>query len=376
MNVEKVVNPEGKIDGYILVDSNYEPIQQVNDYLKFLKNKNYSPNTFKNYAYDLKHYFKYLESIKKWYQDIEPIDIVNFIGHLRRLENKQRPDNVNSIFEGTDRKQGGGLSGNTINRIISTISSFYDYEVLHNSNEIKKNPIPKQKDENFWRNSDRYKPFLEHAKRRLPSKRLYKVKVPEKLPRPIEKEKIEMLLESLKSWRDKSIILLMLQGGLRIGEVLGLRFEDINYAERKIIVTFRDDNENGARAKNMNYRIVDFAEPEALQSLSNYIMYERPIDSDSPNIFLANRGRTKGKPLTYQGIYTVFDYHCNKLGIKTNILTMHGFRHTHATKMWQGGMRELALQKRLGHKSLESTKVYTKVEDDNVKEEYLKAVKK
>lgn len=49
-------------------------------------------------------------------------------------------------------------------------------------------------------------------------------------------------------------------------------------------------------------------------------------------------------------------------------------RHTHATRMWEGGMRELTLQKRLGHASPESTRIYTRVPDAVVVEEYRRAL--
>src|SRR5271166_6216571 len=49
-------------------------------------------------------------------------------------------------------------------------------------------------------------------------------------------------------------------------------------------------------------------------------------------------------------------------------------RHTHATAMWEGGMRELTLQKRLGHASPESTRIYTRVSDAVVVAEYRRAL--
>jgi len=55
-------------------------------------------------------------------------------------------------------------------------------------------------------------------------------------------------------------------------------------------------------------------------------------------------------------------------------LTPHALRHTHATRLWEGGMRELTLQKRLGHASPESTRVYTRVSDPMVVEEYHRAL--
>ena len=55
-------------------------------------------------------------------------------------------------------------------------------------------------------------------------------------------------------------------------------------------------------------------------------------------------------------------------------MTPHSLRHTHATRMWEGGMRELTLQKRLGHASVESTRVYTRISDPVVVADYRRAL--
>ena len=55
-------------------------------------------------------------------------------------------------------------------------------------------------------------------------------------------------------------------------------------------------------------------------------------------------------------------------------ITPHALRHTHATRMWEGGMRELTLQKRLGHASPESTRIYTQVSDPIMVAEYRRAL--
>ena len=55
-------------------------------------------------------------------------------------------------------------------------------------------------------------------------------------------------------------------------------------------------------------------------------------------------------------------------------MTLHSLRHTHATRMWEGGMRELTLQRRLGHASVESTRIYTRVADHEVPADYQRAL--
>ena len=65
---------------------------------------------------------------------------------------------------------------------------------------------------------------------------------------------------------------------------------------------------------------------------------------------------------------------CERAGIRAPWVTAHALRHTHATRMWAGGMRELTLQKRLGHASPEATRTYTRVSDPEVLADYRRAL--
>ena len=70
-----------------------------------------------------------------------------------------------------------------------------------------------------------------------------------------------------------------------------------------------------------------------------------------------------------------FSRRLSVLGLRTQEKTPHALRHTHATALWEAGMRELALQRRLGHASPESTRMYTRVSDEQVRAEYAAALR-
>ena len=122
---------------------------------------------------------------------------------------------------------------------------------------------------------------------------------------------------------------------------------------------------------------MDLLQAETLQVVSDYVMHERPSDTTSPYVFLVGgRGKRRHDPLGYAALVKLFERHCERLGIRTPWITPHSLRHTHATRMFEGGMRDLTLQKRLGHASPESTRIYTDVSDATVVAEYRQALGK
>jgi integrase/recombinase XerD len=184
-----------------------------------------------------------------------------------------------------------------------------------------------------------------------------------------------VLLATFSRLRDRALVLLMLQGGLRPGEALGLHLEDIQYGRRRVAVRIRDDHPKGVRTKSRVERYVDLHEPETLATLSRYVMTERPVEGETPHVFLVGGlGRHRLEPLGYAALVKLFKRRCQSLGIAQPWVTPHALRHTHATRMWEGGMRELALQKRLGHSSAESTKLYTRVTDAELQRKYERIV--
>jgi integrase/recombinase XerD len=102
---------------------------------------------------------------------------------------------------------------------------------------------------------------------------------------------------------------------------------------------------------------------------------ERPRDSPTSHVFLVGgQGGRRCEPLGYDALVKSFRRRLRRSGLDYGWITPHVLRHTHATRLWEGGMRELALQKRLGHASLEATRVYTRVSDAGVLADYHRAL--
>jgi integrase/recombinase XerD len=158
-------------------------------------------------------------------------------------------------------------------------------------------------------------------------------------------------------------------------EVLTLQLGDIQYGRKRVVIRYRTDHPKRARTKSRTERVVDLLQPDTLQAVSDYVMAERPADAENPYLFLVGgQGKRRLEPLGYHALVKLFERHCERLGIRDPWVTPHALRHTHATQMFEQGMRELTLQKRLGHASPASTQMYTQVSDPVVVEECRRAL--
>lgn len=376
MQIRRLQSDPNHSLSFEMLDESAQPIAVVSAFMRHLAARGYSPNTLSAYAYDLLHFFRFLSGQKLTWEDFTPALSLAFLEYLRQVSSHKRVQRLSlNLCANEAQPPARHLSSATINRILAAVSSFYEYLIISGHWQKTENPILKEFDYESIRVRDRHRPALGGASRQQPVRRVVRVRTVQRVPRPLTDEQISLLFGSLHSLRDKAIFLLMLHGGLRPGEVLNLRLEDIQYGRRRIIVRCADDHPKGVRTKSRVERIVDLHDPETLQTLSAYIMEERPQDAENSFVFLVGgKGARRTEPLSYSALVKMFQRHCNQLDIRTPWITPHALRHTHATQMWEGGMRELTLQKRLGHASPESTRIYTRVSDATVVAEYLKAL--
>jgi integrase len=378
MKVRRVHLDSGNDVSYELLDDAGQPIEIVSGFMRHLRARGYSPNTLSAYIYDLLHFTTFLKEHQLSYQDFTPARAWSFLEYLHTAPSRNRAQRLSLVLCTTEQgRSTTQLSPTTINRILASVSSFYEYLIVSDLFAGQENPIRKVDDPTMLRVAERHQPFMGHASRQRPIRRAVRVKTVQRIPRPMTEDLVTKLLDSLRFKRDKAMILLMLHGGLRPGEVLNLRLEDIQYGRKRVVIRYRTDHPKGVRTKSRVERVVDLYQPETLLAVSDYVMHERPTDTDSPYVFLVGgHGKRRCEPLGYHALVKLFERHCERLGIRDPWITPHALRHTHATTLWEGGMRELALMKRLGHASPESTRLYTRVADPVVVEEYRRALGK
>jgi integrase len=374
MRVRRQYDGEG-LHQVELLDEDGESIEVVSGFMRFLAARDCSPNTLLSYAYDLRHLWRFFVRDGLTWEEFAPRHSIALLEYLRSVpSSRPRQRMTLAVVVDGDGGPATKLAASTVNRVLAAVSSFYEYVILAGLFE-RLNPIEKRPDPALQRVPERHRPFMGGASRQCPVRRAVRVKTVQRVPRPLSEAQVAALVEQLRSKRDRAIVLLMLQGGLRPGEVLGLHLEDIAYGRRRVVVRHRDDHPKGARSKSRYERVVDLHEPETLAALSAYVMDERPAGGDSPLVFLiGGRGKRRLEALSYGGLVKMFTRATARAGIRTPWVTPHACRHTHATAMWEGGMRELTLQKRLGHASPESTRIYTRVSDPAVVADYNRAL--
>ncbi|PTK53235.1 integrase [Staphylococcus haemolyticus] len=202
-------------------------------------------------------------------------------------------------------------------------------------------------------------------------KNILKVKEPKKKIEVLTNAEVKKLLEEANNIRDKFLIQLLYETGLRIGEVLSLRIDDIKFDFRKghQIVLKNRFNDNGTYLKTGERKI--FISQSLIDLYDDYvyeIIDELSICSDY--LFVKIKGRNVGEAMHYSDIYSLF----KRLKHKTSInVHPHLFRHTHATVFYNETKDIKQVQERLGHSNIQTTiNLYVHPTEEDIREDWNK----
>ena len=359
MKVQRIKLPTTEETTWILIGNDFLPVEPVNEYLRYLEALERSPNTIKGYAHHLKLYWDFISQKQLDWKEIEEPQLADFILWLRS------PDPRVVSIEPKEAKR----TERTINTILSAVYSFYQYHQRQGTardlelyKEVKTlNP--------------KYKPLLyEMSKNKTTQTKLLKLKEPKKFPGTLTTEQVQKLVDGCNNLRNKFLIKLLFETGIRIGAALGLRHSDINSVggKNEIHIVPRDDNVNDAENKPNAERIVQ-ASGDLMRLYGRYIVDEYP-DVDSDYVFVNIWKGEVGFPMRYSTVRGLFKSLKKKTGIDAYA---HLLRHTHATQLIRSGMDMSYVQKRLGHSDIQTTiNTYVHLTDDDMKQAYQKYLEK
>jgi integrase/recombinase XerD len=353
LKVQKVILPDsGKIH-YTLMGDDFLPVEPVMEYLNHLMIKNQSPNTTKSYCTHLKLFWEFL---KDYELDWKTVDLNELSEFIHWLQYGKRQNIVHLVAPRAQRV------GKTVNTIVGVVCRFYDYQSkLGNVREL---PLYKH----VRRRTGGIAPFLAHLGQKPTKVKELHVQEEETNKHILTKEEVEKIIAACNTARDMFLICLLYETGMRIGQALGLRHEDIKSMDNVIRIIPRNDNANGARGKSKHRYQVDV--PVELMQL--YVEYlDECGDYDSDYVFInLNRGKL-GEPMTVLAVNSLFGSLRKRTGI---YVTPHMFRHTHATEtiLDKNITNSLIVaQRRLGHKTIGTTlDTYGHITPAYIREEY------
>jgi integrase/recombinase XerD len=350
MKVQRAQIPDTNRFTWLVLDDNYLPIKPIDDFLVYCENIERSPNTIKSYAHHLKLYWEYLIDANLDWTCANVLDkMADFVAWLRCPRDAL-------FFE----EQEAIRRESTINAILSAVASFYQYHervgAVPESSMYSLQNLPRR----------RYKHFLYHIAKSKPTlTRLVKLKEPQRSPETLTPDQVKQLVDACKRIRDKFLISLLYETGMRIGQALGLKHQDIQTWANAIRIVPRVDNPNASRTKHIESYTIHV--PTELMALYRDYLTDELDEINSEYVFVNLWSGQIGQPMQYSSVAALFRRLSKKTGIRVH---PHMLRHTHATELIRGGMDVVYVQKRLGHAQIQTTMRYTHLTDNDLKEAY------
>ncbi|GAB6393915.1 MAG: site-specific tyrosine recombinase XerD [Bacteroidales bacterium] len=284
----------------------------IGKYQTYLRlEKSLSPNSIDAYLTDLDKLVRFMESEGLAYSDITYAHLQQFVARLRDA----------------------GIRPRSQARIISGIKSFYRFLLLDGYVTIDPTEL------------------LESPKKGV------------KLPEVLTVNEINNILDTIdlslpEGQRNRAMLEVLYSCGLRVSELISLRYADIYFDEAFIKV----------EGKGGKQRLVPISEI-ALREIRNYL-YDRnriAVKKGYEDILFLSR---RGTALSRIMVFNIIKQQTERAGIRKNV-SPHTFRHSFATHLLEGGANLRAIQEMLGHENITTTEIYTHIDRAFLRKEIL-----
>ncbi len=181
------------------------------------------------------------------------------------------------------------------------------------------------------------------------------------LPKALSVSEVTAILEASDitdpmGVRDRAVLEFLYATGCRVSELCGVDLHDVDLDTRTVLVT-------GKGSKQRLVPLGSFA-IDAIESWLPVRLDTRKPGHDSGALFLSSRGNR----LNRQSVWRIVRTHGTRAGVPEARLSPHVFRHSAATHMVEGGADLRTVQEILGHASLSTTQIYTKVSPEHLRE--------
>lgn len=273
--------------------------------------KSLSPNSVDAYMTDLDKLLRFMEAESLTYKTVTYESLQQFVAQLHDI----------------------GIHPRSQARIISGIKSFYRFLLLDN--------------------------YITHD----PTELLETPKIGLKLPEVLTVNEINNILDTLdlslpEGQRNRAMLEVLYSCGLRVSELITLRYPDVYFEEGFIKV----------EGKGSKQRLVPISDT-ALHEIKNYL-YDRnlvPVKKGFEDILFLSR---RGTGLSRIMVFHIIKQQAEMAGIKKNV-SPHTFRHSFATHLLEGGANLRAIQEMMGHEKITTTEIYTHIDREFLRKEIL-----
>jgi integrase/recombinase XerD len=380
--VEALLPDRGRM--FYLIDAKLDFIPEVKEFLDWKAATRRAPATIEAYCFRLCWFYRFLDQRGLNILEATPADLTEFVIWLC---NPHR-DVANLLVKHEPRP----LQETSINLVLQAVGALYHFLVRRGilaSSPMVYVEVPKGK----WLTE---RDLLAHTRRgsTMVQRMELKLKKPNRLLPTISEKDFQVFLDSIHidqkpnndpcGFRDRLICLMLKEGGFRLGELSGMRLEDLAFGEQGVHVRFRANNENGARAKS-GYGHDRFVHlPTDVLGLLDVYITEVWIEANprTDHLWIVLKKEAKdrdgharfGAALTLDAVEKMFQHYSKKSGVT---IYPHALRHTHASELVRSYLRDgepvdwKFIQERLGHASVVTTmQTYTHLTGEDRKLAY------
>ncbi len=295
--------------------------------------KGHSALTGDEYFLDLRTFFRYIKRSRGLAPDnasfdeisiadvdlklVASVTIDDVYGYLAFLSRERQSPNI--------KNKRGGLSASSRARKVTAIRSFYKYLTVK-TGQLEVNPVQD----------------------------LDSPKVLRTLPRYLTLDESRQLLAGVNgkhAKRDYCILMIFLNCGLRISELIGLNISDIK------------DDRMTVLGKGGKERTV-YLNDATLAAINDYLIERRAVvGADREALFISNRRER----ISRASVNALVKKHLKAAGLDSSKYSSHKLRHTAATLLLHSGVDVRTLQELLGHEHLNTTEIYTHIENEDLR---------
>ncbi|BES65310.1 tyrosine recombinase XerC [Gottschalkiaceae bacterium SANA] len=292
------------------------------DYLSTIRGK--SPNTVREYRYDLRRFVKYMILRKEHLQSLDDVSEKRYLAYDAKDLKQVTLQDLFSYIGFLERECGNG--SRTRSRKVASIRALFKYyhQIV---NVLTENPAERLESP---KNSMRHPQFLTLD------------------------ESIGLLehIQGENAKRDYAIIMLFLNCGMRISELVGIDIDRIKEDTLTVI------------GKGNKERTI-YLNEACIAAIGAYLAVRPPSQKDKNALFLSKRKER----ISVRAVQHLLKRHLLAAGLDPKKYSPHKLRHTAATLMYQHGHVDIrALQQILGHESVATTQIYTHIDDDRLRQ--------